>query len=153
MWTFEQRKRLELEHAILQSEGLTQFSVYLDRSADTYTASGRTFSNSGRQYQLWISIPSGYPISRPPMYLINPLPVLMADGTRLSSLGLSHNMHTLAPLNNGMIQICHWREDRWHADILLYRVFIKGLIWIEAYEQHLLTGRPIAEFVHTMPER
>jgi hypothetical protein len=31
-------------------------------------------------------------------------------------------------------------------------VFLKGMIWIEAYEQHLATGRPLAEFVLTMAE-
>jgi hypothetical protein len=61
-------------------------------------------------------------------------------------------MHTLAPSGNGMVQICHWRDARWHSNILLFKVFLKGLIWIEAYEQHLATGRPLADFVRTMAE-
>src|SRR5713226_6320665 len=40
--------------------------------------------------------------------------------------------------------------DRWRGSILLHRVFLKGLIWLEAYEQHLATGRPLAEFVSSM---
>jgi len=153
MWTTEQRQRLALEHAILQREGFSQFSVYWNRDADTYYASGLTFSNSGRRYGLHISIPVGFPYERPPMYVTEPFPLLMADGIRVSSLGVSHQMHTLAPSSNGLVQVCHWRDARWHSGIQLHQVFLKGLVWIEAYEQHLATGRPLAEFVATMAER
>jgi hypothetical protein len=86
------------------------------------------------------------------MYITDPLPLLMADGTPVSRLGVSHQMHTLEPSSNGMVQICHWRDARWHSSILLQKVFLKGLIWIEAYEQHIATGRPLAEFIRTMAE-
>jgi len=152
MWTDTQRQRLALEHAVLQSEGFTQFSVYRNSSSDTYHATGTTNSSSGRIYRLWIGIPDGYPYARPPMYLTEPFPTFAADGSRISALGVSHQMHTLAPSEAGHVQICHWRDARWHSDILLYKVFLKGLLWIEAYEQHLLTRRPIAEFVNTMSE-
>ena len=61
-------------------------------------------------------------------------------------------MHTLTPSTNGMVQICHWRDNRWHSGIVLQKVFLKGLIWIEAYEQHIATGRDLADFVRTMAE-
>jgi hypothetical protein len=153
VWTSEQRQRLGLEYAILQREGFGQFTVYHDTERDTYYASGVTRSNSGRQYGLYILIPSGFPYERPAMYLTEPFPLLMADGSRVSSLRVSHQMHTLAPSSSGWVQICHWRDARWHSGIKLQQVFLKGLLWIEAYEQHLLTGRPIAEFVLTMAER
>ena len=153
MWTTEQRQRLGLEHAILQQEGFSQFSVYWNREADTYYASGTAISNSGRRYGLHISIPSGFPYERPPMYVTEPFPLLMADGSRVTSVGLSHQMHTLAPSSNGLVQLCHWRDARWHSGIKLQQVFLKGLLWIEAYEQHLATSRPLAEFVPTMAER
>lgn len=152
MWTAEQRQRLVLEHEVLQREGFTQFSVYQDKVADTYYAAGVTLSNAGYKYRLYISIPSGYPHECPSMYITDPLPLLMADRTPLTRLGVSHQMHTLAPSTNGMAQICHWRPARWHSGILLQKVFLKGLIWIEAYEQHIDTGRPLAEFVRTMAE-
>jgi len=153
MWTAEQRQRLSLEHAILQQEGFSQFSVYWDRTTDTYYASGVTMSNSGCRYGLHIHIPSGFPYERPPMYLTKPFPLLMSDGRLVSSLGVSHGMHTLAPSSNGFVQICHWRDDRWHSSILLQKVFLKALLWIEAYELHLASGQPIADFVLTMAGR
>jgi len=152
MWTGEQRQRLGVEHAVLQREGFDQFSVYHNKTTDTYYASGVTSSNSGRRYGLEIPIPSGYPYQRPPMYVTEPFPLRMANGVLISSLGVSHQMHTLTPASNGMVQICHWRDARWHPGILLHKVILKGLIWIEAYEQHLATGRSLADFVLTMAE-
>jgi ubiquitin-protein ligase len=152
MWTTEQRQRLYIEHETLQREGFSQFSVYHDKNNDTYYASGYATSSSGRLYGLYIRIPNGYPHERPMLYVTDPLPLLMCDGRTLVSLGMSHYMHTLEPSSNGMAQICHWRESRWHSGILLLKVFLKGHLWIEAYEQHLATGRNLSEFVGTMTE-
>jgi hypothetical protein len=153
MWRSDQRQRLILENEVLHKEDFTQFSVYWYESSDTYEASGTTSSSSGKLYTLAIPIPSGFPQSRPPMYLTYPFPLYSEDGSRVSSLGVSHYMHTLAPSASGHVQICHWRDDRWHSGILLHKVFLKGLLWIEAYEQHLATGVSISEFVSTMKER
>lgn len=150
MWTTDQRNRLAIEHQILQREGFSQFSVYHDRTRDTYYASGVATSNSGKRYSLYIPIPAGFPTQRPPLYVTDPHPLLMVDGKRISQLGVSHSMHTLTPRDNGTVQICHWRDSRWHSGIVLQKVFLKALIWIEAYEQHLATGRPLADFVRTM---
>jgi hypothetical protein len=152
MWTLQQRQRLGLEHQILQNEGFTQFGVYHRASDDTYYASGIATSNSGRSYSLWMPIPPGYPTQRPQLYLSEPSPLRMANGAAMSSLGVSHAMHTLTPHASGYVQICHWRDARWHAGIVLQKVFLKAMIWIEAYEQHLSTGRDLADFVRTMTE-
>lgn len=152
MWTDTQRRRLAMEHQILQNEGFSQFSVYHQAAHDSYYASGLATSNSGRSYSLWMPIPSGFPTQRPPLYILDPNPLLMVDGVPISSLGVSHSMHALTPHANGYVQICHWRDARWHSGIVLQKVFLKALIWIEAYEQHLATSRPLADFVRTMAE-
>lgn len=152
MWTQRQLERLSLEHALFQHEGMNQFGVWYLRESGTYSASGIATSSSGRKYDLYMDVPSGFPEERPPLYLTAPRPLLGANGQPISALGVSHAMHTLTPSPNGSIQVCHWRDNRWHAGIFLYQVFLKGLIWIEAYEQHLATGRPISEFVRSMPE-
>lgn len=152
MWTMEQQTRLALEHQILQREGFSQFSVYHDSTYDSYYASGVATSSSGRCYNLYSPIPSGFPAQRPPLYVIDPNPLLKADGTAIWRLGVSHAMHTLTPHDKGWVQICHWRDARWHSGIVLQKVLLKALIWIEAYEQHLATGRDLADFVRTMAE-
>ncbi|MBL8542535.1 MAG: hypothetical protein JNJ63_01885 [Hyphomonadaceae bacterium] len=148
----DQRTRLALEHQILQREGFSQFGVYHQPGGDTYCAHGVATSSSGKRYTLFSPIPAGFPSQRPPLYITEPHPLLMADGARVSSLGVSHNMHTLTPHDAGWVQICHWRDARWHAGIVLQKVFLKGHLWIEAYEQHLATGKPLADFVRSMAE-
>ena len=150
MWTPEQRQRLSLEHQILIGEGFDQFKVYYDPANDSYSASG--YATANRQYYLYLPIPTAYPYQRPPLYVTDPNPLLMCDGRPVSSMGVSHYMHTLTPHAAGWPQICHWRDARWHSGIVLQKVFLKGLLWIEAYEQHLTTGRDIADFVRTMAE-
>lgn len=137
---------------ILHQEGFDQFSIYYNASDDTYSAFGTATSSSGHRYNLYMPIPAAFPCQRPPLYISDPDPLRMFDGTPVSSRGVSHEMHTLTPHACGWPQICHWRDPRWHSGILLHKVFLKALIWIEAYEQHLATGRPLADFVSTMAE-
>lgn len=152
MWTHSQRQRLATEHQILQNDGFSQFSVYHQAAYDSYYASGIATSSAGRNYHFWMPIPSGFPTQRPPLYILDPNPLRMANGASIASLGVSHAMHTLTPHDSGYVQICHWRDNRWHSGIVLQKVFLKGLLWIEAYEQHLATGRDLADFVRTMAE-
>ena len=86
MWTAEQRQRLALEHVGLHRKEFEQFSVYRDSGTDTYAASGTTSSSSGRHYSLYSPIPHGFPLQRPPVYLVKPFPLLTADGRRVSSV-------------------------------------------------------------------
>ncbi|MGD9902810.1 MAG: hypothetical protein AB7U83_05020 [Vicinamibacterales bacterium] len=152
MWSTDQRQRLYLENEILKREGFDQFAVWHHPSDDTYTVSGTATASNGRTFYLWMPIPSGFPQQRPPLYITEPNPLRMFGGNPVVSLGVSHQMHTLTPHSAGWPQICHWRDARWHSGIVLQKVFLKGLIWIEAFEQHLATGRPLADFVSTMAE-
>lgn len=149
-WSLEQRQRLVLENQILHNQGFTQFSVYHYASDDTYNAGGTATTSAGRSYSLFCTIPSGYPTQRPSLYITDPKPLLNYHGAAISGLGVSHAMHTLEPHSVGWVQICHWRPDRWHAGIVLQKVFLKALLWLEAYEQHLATGRDLADFVRSM---
>src|SRR5438034_274933 len=133
MWTPAQRERIVLEHQLIQVAGLTQFSVYHGRAVDDYYVWGTTHSNVGNAYDLWMPIPRGYPHARPPLYVARPNPLPTASGGTVNALRLSHAMHTLEPGPQNVVQICHWRDDRWHAAITLDKVLVKGLLWLEAY--------------------
>ena len=143
-------ERLRLEQAILQKDGLTQFDIYLDESMNQYYLWGTQKTNAGGSFVLWIPIPAYYPTQRPPLYIARPRVLGRYGGRTVNELGVSHDMHTLGNGPNGEVQICHWRDDRWHPGLTLNKVMLKGLIWLEAYEQHLATGQTIASFVRTM---
>jgi len=149
-------ERLILENQILQNDGMSQFQVYRD-NGNTYTLYGIYKSNSGNCYTLYSPIPSNYPDGRPKVYIQAPNPLYGYGYKRTINSygknGISHDMHTLSNGPNGEVQICHWRDDRWHRGITLNKVMLKVMIWIEAYEQHLSSGQTISSFIRTMPKR
>lgn len=146
-------ERISIENRILNIDGFSQFQIYRRTNRNSYFLWGDHKTNSGRIYTLWGPMPSNYPNACPPMYIYKPNPLIGYGGTKtINSYGLSHCMHTLYNGPNGEVQICHWREARWDSSITLNRVTLKVVIWLEAYEQHLFSGKSIAEFVRTMQE-
>jgi hypothetical protein len=144
-------ERLILENEILENDGMSQFQVYRNPDGQTYALTGTYQANSGNTYGIWTPIPHYYPDRRPPVYVSSPNPLWAHKCEKtVNSLGLSHAMHTLSNGPNGEVQICHWRDERWHSGISLNKVMIKAMIWFEGYEQHFATGDPIDNFVRTM---
>ena len=45
------------------------------------------------------------------------------------------------------MSICHFYPLHWNAQDTLYEVFMKGRLWIEAYEGHLNSGQPINNYL------
>ena len=145
-------QRLTCENQVLQHDGMPQFQIYSDQVGGYYL-SGVHQTIANNLYTLRSPIPPGFPHSRPHMYIFTPNPLRGYGGTStINEYGLSHRMHTLSNGPNGEVQICHWRDARWHSGITFNKVMIKAMLWLEAYEQHLSTGQDIDEFVRTMSE-
>ena len=136
-------ERLTLENQILLRDGLSQFRVYRSNDLISYYLWGTHTTNSGRSYQIWSPIPNQYPYERPPIYINkpNPLPAC-PPGRSVNSYGTSHSMHTLRNGPKGEVQICHWRDDRWHSAITLNKVMLKVVLWLEAYRAASIFGFP-----------
>ena len=142
-------ERIGYENEILRQSGMSQFEIF--QGQGRYFLWGEHRSSSGNAYTLRAPLPSGYPVSRPPVYVFKPNPLWEYGRVHsINRYGVSHAMHTLEPGPNGEVQICHWRYERWHSGITLNKVMLKAVLWLEAYEQHLSTGRDIDEFVRTM---
>lgn len=143
--------RLVLENQILQRSGFSQFQVYRSQHGQSFYLWGAHKTNSGSAYSIWSPIPSRYPSQRPPVYVWEPNPLAAYRyGESINGYGVSHYMHTLSNGPNGEVQICHWRDERWHSGITLDKVMLKVVLWLEAYEQYLSSGATISEFVRTM---
>jgi hypothetical protein len=56
-------------------------------------------------------------------------------------------MHVLNCDWQGGTRICHYGPNSWTPNVSLYKVFIKCRLWLELYELHLQTGKPIDYFV------
>lgn len=147
-WSAAQRTRLEQERTILrhyfpnlQWHHPTEPSkVYLD---------GPFTTNAGGRYSLRIFIPEVFPAVCPDMIVSRPRPLRALTGEALDEANPS--MHVLGTRDGGT-KICHFRHSRWVPENTLYLVALKGRIWLEAYEAHRRTGKPLDRFLRHMAE-
>jgi len=145
------QERLVLENQVLERDGLSQFQVYRAQDGESYYLWGVHRTNASNAYTIWSPIPIDFPYKRPPVYVHEPNPLPgYRYGESINGYGLSHSMHTLSNGPNSEVQICHWRDERWHSGITLNKVMIKIVLWLEAYEQYRTSGTTISEFVRTM---
>jgi hypothetical protein len=102
-------------------------------------------TNSKNVYTLRVYVPSDFPNSRPDLVVTSPYPLKGYAGKSLGETSAS--MHTLDP-RDGYVKICHYKD--WIPNLTLYLVVLKGRIWLEAFEAHKRTGKPIDHFLKHM---
>ena len=135
VWTRVQRDRLAIEKEKLEQYfrlGVT----WIDPQGET-KVQVLLKSNADREYKLRIYIPPDFPNSCPALVVVSPPKLLLKNGKWLPEM--SYPFHTLQD-TDGFHRICHFYPPDWTPDITLYQVFMKGRLWIEAYEAHLETG-------------
>jgi hypothetical protein len=136
-WDPAQRHRLAMEKQILeksfravtwhnpQTKGATKVDVALT-------------TNAGGRYTLRVNVPSDFPNSCPELLLVSSSkPIRERDGNPLPEV--SGQYHTLGK-RDGYYQLCHFISNNWDSKNTLYLVFLKGRLWLEAFEYHLQTG-------------
>jgi len=101
-------------------------------------------TNSKKIYRLRLYLPSDYPNSQPAMVIIDPSPLQGYKGFNL--LRTNSSMHILDPID-GHVQICHYSSSHWSPQVTLYKVILKGRLWLEAYENYVKTGKDIDEYL------
>ena len=94
-------------------------------------------TNRRNIYTLYIQL-DGFPENMPKVFVTQML--VSHDGKKLESA--SGTMHTLTS-ENGWTRICHYGSNSWTPNVSLYKVYIKCRLWLEMYELHLQTGKPI----------
>lgn len=147
-WSQAQRQRLGFEKTLLESyfrDRVTWISP-----GDQTIVEVRATCTNDRQYTLRIYLPTDFPNSCPNMVVKASARLRARNGDLLECYpGDNHIGKTV----EGYTGICHFRPNRWRNDNTLYQVTMKGLIWLEAYEAHLRTGRPLSQFLTDMPDR
>ena len=106
-------------------------------------------SNSNRNYKLRVYIAEDFPNSCPDLVVVKPKNMKKRGGKALPSI--SHSFHTLGKKDD-YIKICHYIPGNWTGDITFYQVFMKGRLWIEAYEGHLNTGRKMKSYLRNQSD-
>ena len=144
-WTATQQQRLAFEKSLLDKYFRNRVT-WIDPTGDTKIEVQVTCSND-QQYILRVYLPSDFPNSVPPMIVKTPWMTTLKkrDGRELEGVA----DHTYG-VRDGCTQICHFKPGLWKDNNTLYQVFMKGLIWLEAYQAHLRTGQPLKVYLAEM---
>lgn len=102
---------------------------------------GSIQSGKGVTYAAEVVVTPGYPSRAPKLVIVDPKPLLMADGKYLCQLGTNHNYHVLGQQGHSDLQICH--TSAWNASHNCIQVITRLALWIRAYEEHLRTAETI----------
>jgi len=146
-WSEVQRQRLTVEKQILQKY-FPSFKWLNPTDSINTRIEGQVKTNVGNIYKLRVYVPSDFPNSLPELIVISPYPLKGYRGQDLKEHGISGSMHTLDPSDYDYVKICHYRD--WLPNITLYKVVLKGRVWLEALEAHRRTGQPIDAFLSHM---
>ena len=140
------QKRLRFEQRIL-ARHLPAFRAYLQGNSPYFEGNHRTTSG-GNSYRMKVVVPSWYPSGMPSLYVVSPRKLRKYGyGGYINEVGPSHSYHTLSNGPGGCVQICHFKSENWDASQTCAGVLAKGIMWCEAYDCHLATGRSIANIL------
>ena len=137
-----ERRRFELERRVLTGHlGADLFKFFNVDSSNTYVELG-TRTNSGNIYTLHVEL-DNFPFDIPHVYVKRML--TDKDGNALDKP--SSAMHVLSP-KNGWTRICHYGSASWTPTVSIFKVFVKCRLWLDMYELHLQTGKPIDYYLN-----
>lgn len=136
------QQRLAMEMAVLNkylTPNLFKFHE-LGTANEHIVMAART--NRKNIYRLYIKL-SDFPLRKPEVYVAQTL----KDKWGNVLPEYSSTMHTLGTWEeNGWTQICHY--GAWNPDVAIYKIYIKCRLWLEMYELHLQTGKPIEYYLN-----
>lgn len=131
------QKRQEAELKVLQEKLPANIYRFVGmETADPYLMmAART--NNGKVYTLRIEL-AEFPETAPRVFVSK----MLYDANSNALDSPDPDMHTLRS-KDGCTQICHYGRTAWTNKVSLYKVYIKCRLWLEIYEEHLLSGKPI----------
>ena len=134
-----------LEPARRKIEKTLLSRFFPDFRFDGEAVRGTMICNSGRQYQLTVSL-GQFPIGPPSVMVVVPT-LRNASGKILGEGGASSGMHHLGRDASGALRLCLASRRKHDPRDTLYKSLLKSRLWLEAYEAHLRTGNPIDELL------
>jgi len=150
-WRDDQWPRILLEEKTLPQQ-FPRFSFHHIRDPERAYIEGPCSGPDLRfSYRLALYLYPDHPYEMPRLYVHEPCPLYTYDGRPVPRC--SYEFHISSHNDAGEVEICHCHEDDWTPDRLCVGALTKGIIWIEAYENHLRTGESIAAFFDRELER
>ena len=140
-WNGVQMRRINVEREILDKYFPGKVR-WIDLRGDTKVEVTMT-TNNDKTYCLRLYLPHDFPNSVPDLVVCNsPAP--------MPNWGGRGETHTLKQ-RDGNLRICHYRPSHWSDCNTFYQIFMKGRLWLEAYEGYLRTGAPVDNFLRHAP--
>ena len=146
----QNKSRLQIENLIMGKE-LPQFNLF--RMGYTFFRGCHTTAYKRRSFLLELVLSPFYPDEIPKLYVIKPKIMKKYGGGNINLFGDSHRFHTNQNGPGGIVRICHFEKDNWNASRTCVGVFYKGILWLEAYDLHLTTGRDISVLINEIKKR
>lgn len=125
----------------LPSNAFRFFNMEATGDTEQYLRIGAR-TNSGNVYTLHMVL-NGFPYSQPKVFVTRMLKD--AKGNDMNSA--SGSMHTLTA-ERGWTRICYYGCSSWTPAVSLYKVYVKCRLWLEIYEAHLRTGKPLDYYLN-----
>ncbi len=135
-------ERLNLEKSVLQRYLPSNTYVFKDISTSNPYVLMAAKTNRGHVYTLRIDLDE-FPNDVPHAFVTKMLRT--KDGEVMDDCSAS--MHTLSS-EYGYTRICHYAPSAWTPNVSIYKVFIKCRLWLEMYELHLQTGKPMDYYLN-----
>lgn len=134
--------RFNLEKRVLQRYLPDNTYVFKDISTSHPYILLAAKTNRGHVYTLRIDL-DGFPNSLPHAFVTKMLKT--KTGQVMDSASAS--MHTLTS-EHGYTRICHYSSAAWAPNVSILKVYIKCRLWLEMYELHLETGKPMDYYLN-----
>lgn len=134
------RQRFEAEVALLKrklSPSVWRFDLNKDRPILAMAIK----TKSGNLYTIQIELAS-FPQSVPKVFVTK----MLRDYNGNLMNEARHSLHTL-PSEYGWTRICHYGSESWTPGVSLYKIYIKCALWLNIYEVHLKTGKPMEYYL------
>lgn len=146
-WSSQQQSRLSMERSILEKYFRGKVNWIDPTSRGSTKVDVRMTTSNNKSYTLRVFVPADFANSCPALVVCSPArPLTLRDGRQIGSSTANHSWGT----RDGLTQICHFEPGKWTSENTLYQVFMKGLLWLEAYEGHLATGKRISNYLVEM---
>jgi hypothetical protein len=141
--------RIQVEKAYARKE-LADY-VYYEIREFAYFQGYHKPSKGFYTYSLRLDIPQWFPEEEPNLYVLSPTVLWKFGGGTINALGASFDFHTLSNGPGGCVKICH--DPNWDASKTCVGVLLKGIIWLECYSEHLISGKTISEILYEWKRR
>jgi len=146
-WTIVQQRRLGIEKRILDANFPGKVTWISHQTPGEAKVAVAMNTNNEKQYTLQIYLAKDFPNSCPDLVVSSSSHPLRKSNGR----NLDYSDHSYGTTEDNLTKICHFRPNLWTDDNTLYQVFMKGRLWLEAYELHHQTGKPMGKYLREMP--